>query len=62
MKKNVGKLDMIIRYLLGLIFILLGLTISPWFYILAALSIITALTGFCGLYKLLGINTNKNNH
>jgi hypothetical protein len=59
MEKNVGKTDKIIRYILAAIFLYLGYAYSFWFYILAAILIITAATGFCGVYKLLNINTNK---
>jgi hypothetical protein len=59
MEENVGKTDKIIRYILAAIFLYLGYVYSFWFYILAAILIITAATGFCGVYKLLNINTNK---
>lgn len=59
MKKNVGKTDKIVRYVLGVIFLFLGYKIHWAFYIFAAISIITAAVGSCGLYQLLKINTNK---
>ena len=60
MEKNVGKTDKIIRYALGVIFIVLGYMVHWVFYIFAAIAIITAIMGYCGLYQLLKINTNKN--
>lgn len=57
MKQNVGKTDKIIRLIAGLVFLVLGYMFSSWFYILAIISLITAATGWCGLYKVLGINT-----
>ncbi len=57
MEHNVGNTDKIIRYIIGAIFLYLGYTYSPWLYILGVGSIITAITGFCGLYKLLGVKT-----
>jgi hypothetical protein len=59
MKKNVGKTDKIIRYVLTVVFAYLGYSVSPWFYLAAAIALITAITGLCGLYKLFGINTCK---
>lgn len=59
MEKNVGKADKIIRYILAVISIYLGYRYSFWFYIIAAILVITAAIGFCGLYKPFGINTNK---
>jgi hypothetical protein len=58
-KQNVGKTDKIIRYILAAAFLYLGYRYSFWFYIIAAILIITAATGFCGAYKLLKINTAK---
>ena len=59
MEQNVGKTDKIIRYILAIIFAYLGYKYSWWFYVPAAISAITAAIGFCGAYKLLGINTCK---
>ncbi len=63
-KKNEGNLDRIIRALLAL-----TLAMLAWFYfsgilkivlfVLAFVLVFTAISGFCGLYKLLGINTCK---
>jgi hypothetical protein len=59
MEKNVGKVDKIIRYILGVVFLILGYEIHWAFYILAAIAIITAALGTCGLYSLFKISTNK---
>ncbi len=59
MEKNVGKTDKIIRYILAVIFVILGFTIHWAFYILALAAALTAALGFCGVYKLLGVNTTK---
>ena len=59
MKQNEGSIDRLIRIIIGLVFVYLGYTISPWLYIVAAIGIITGITGYCGLYKLFGIKTNK---
>jgi hypothetical protein len=61
--KNEGALDRIIRAILGVgagigaIFTTGALQITLG--IISAALIITAITGFCGLYALLGINTCK---
>ena len=57
MKKNVGSTDKNIRIALGFIFLILGYTFNSLFYVAAAISFFTGLFKFCGLYKLLGINT-----
>lgn len=59
MIKNVGPTDKIIRYILAVLFLILGFTVSWIFLILAVISAATAYFGFCGLYKLLGIKTTK---
>jgi len=63
--KNEGVVDRMIRVILSMIFFLLaffwlaGIT-KVIFYILAMVVLLTAVTGFCALYKILKINTNKN--
>ena len=59
MEKNIGKNDKAIRFILGLIFAYLGYAYSAGWYILAAILLVTAFTGYCGLYPLLKINTAK---
>ena len=63
MKKyqNEGVIDRGARLLIGELFLLIayfwvGGGLSVVLYVLGVISIITALTGFCGLYKVLGIN------
>ncbi|MBD3311122.1 MAG: DUF2892 domain-containing protein [Candidatus Magasanikbacteria bacterium] len=63
-KPNEGKADRVIRAIAGIIFLLVAFfTLSGIsqviLYIVAAILLLTALTGYCGLYKLLGINTKK---
>jgi hypothetical protein len=59
MEKNVGKIDKIIRYVLAAVSAYLGYSVSAWFYIVTVIALVTAATGFCALYPLLGINTCK---
>ncbi len=58
MAVNEGKVDRAIRIVLGLALIAL-VFVGPktnWGW-LGLIPLATGLTGFCGLYKLLGINT-----
>ncbi len=62
--KNESKADRIIRAILALAFLYLAFyvfadTASLVFYALALVMIVTAIVGFCPLYKLFGINTAK---
>lgn len=63
-KKNEGSLDRVIRFVLAIIFASLAYfyfenTLAIIFYILSIIFIITAFTGFCGLYTVCKINTIK---
>jgi Na+/phosphate symporter len=62
--KNESKKDRIIRAIVGVGLLLFGYAVlggalQVIAYILGIISIITAITGFCLIYKLLGIDTNK---
>lgn len=57
--KNMGKADRIIRAIAAAAFLALGITISAWFYLPAAVMAITSAVGVCPLYVPLGINTLK---
>jgi len=64
--KNIGLIDQIIRGILGLFFVYLSKIIlgknfilSAIIFIVALILIITALTGFCPLYKIFGFNTRR---
>ncbi len=63
MKKNVGRIDVIIRIVLAIIFAVLyftGVVTGTLGYVflgLAAISVLTSLLGRCPLYSVLGLNT-----
>ncbi len=59
MKCNVGKTDKIIRWIIGIIIAALSLYFRSWWGLLAIIPILTAILGFCPLYTLLKINTQK---
>jgi hypothetical protein len=57
---NVGKLDRILRLVLGVALLgLYGALDAPWKYLtlLGLVFIATAATGFCPLYRLVGLST-----
>ncbi len=65
MKKNMGNIDKIIRLIIAVILAALYFTevatgtLGIVLLVAAIVLLITTLTGFCGLYTLLGINTCK---
>jgi hypothetical protein len=65
MQTNESNLDRIIRGILAVILIAANLTsfLTGWLsivaWILTVILVITALDGFCLLYKLFGISTKK---
>jgi hypothetical protein len=58
MEHNVGTVDKTIRFIIAIVFIIMGITLSPWWFIVAAIALVTALMGYCGLYSVCNINTN----
>ena len=54
---NVGKLDKILRLILIVMFAIFGIVYSKWFFVPAIILAFTVVTGWCGLYTLLKINT-----
>ncbi|MCJ7578240.1 MAG: DUF2892 domain-containing protein [candidate division Zixibacteria bacterium] len=65
MKPNEGTTDRLIRLILGVVLIIIGWpvlgsnTLGIILDIIGVLLLITGITGFCGLYKIFGINTLK---
>jgi len=65
MKKNVGSIDKIVRFIVAAIAIWAAYTqqvASPWDYVLygvAGLMVVTALVGTCPLWLVTGIKTLK---
>ncbi len=60
---NESPTDRMVRGVLGVILVVLGyvvranLTLAVILYVVAAVLIVTALTGFCPIYAVLGIST-----
>ena len=65
MKRNVGKADKIVRYIVSVVFIALivaGVVEGGLAIVLGIAAVIlsaTAAISFCGLYTLMGITTHK---
>lgn len=60
MVHNTGRLDRVVRLVLGVMLLgLYGALEAPWRYLtlLGLVLVATALTGFCPLYRLLGVRT-----
>ncbi|WP_086479793.1 YgaP family membrane protein [Oceanospirillum sanctuarii] len=58
--KNVGSVDKILRIVVGLVLIALVFVgpQTPWGWI-GIVPLLTAVLGFCPLYKVIGVNTCK---
>lgn len=65
MKKNESNTDRIIRAIIGIVLLALYFTntiTGTWGIVglvVGIIALVTAATGFCGLYKLFGISTRK---
>jgi uncharacterized membrane protein HdeD (DUF308 family) len=65
MKPNEGTTDRLIRLILGVVLIIIGWpvlgnnTLGIILDIIGVILLITGITGFCGLYKIFGIDTLK---
>ena len=63
MPVNESTTDRVIRFLLSLVLFYFAFpSAAPWNWILgivAAVLLFTAITGFCGLYRVLGISTKR---
>ena len=62
MKKNVGNVDKWVRIVVGVVLLGVLLFVQSgwrWVGLLGFVALATAFTGFCPLYTLFGISTNK---
>ena len=59
MKSNMGKVDRIIRFIIGLVIIIWGIVAGSWWGLIGLIPLLTALVNWCPLYTLLGISTKK---
>ena len=67
-QRNEGPVDRTVRIVLGVLLLLVGLWLLNGLggaaggiivAVIGAILLITGITGFCGLYRLLGISTLK---
>ena len=59
MKKNVGNVDKAIRIVLGVAIIAFGTYNQSWWGLVGIVPLITAFTGWCPAYSLIGVSTHK---
>lgn len=59
MNKNIGKVDKVIRIIIGLLIIAYGIVDSSWLGVIGLIPIITAFIRWCPLYCPLKINTDS---
>lgn len=57
MKKNVGLIDRVIRFVAGAVIIFWGITTQNWFGAIGIVPLLTAVFQFCPMYCPLGIST-----
>jgi hypothetical protein len=65
LQANIGRIDAIIRYIVGIALLLvLVLLDSPWRWLglIGIIPIVTAAINFCPLWRVLGINTQEHGH
>jgi hypothetical protein len=57
MNKNIGKVDKIIRIIVGVVIIIFGVVNSSWLGLIGLIPLVTAIIGWCPLYCPLKIST-----
>jgi len=59
MKKNVGSVDQIVRFIIGAVIIIAGYYYGSWWGLIGLLVLATATFSFCPAYVPFGISTCK---
>jgi len=59
MQCNVGKSDRTLRFVVGVIVVVAGIITKSGWGVFGLFLIASGFTGWCALYKLLGISTGK---
>ncbi|HUI70234.1 MAG TPA: DUF2892 domain-containing protein [Spirochaetia bacterium] len=57
--RNVGPVDRVVRTILGVVIVAIGVAFHSWWGLVGAVPLLTAAVGFCPLYSLLRISTNR---
>jgi len=61
MQMNIGGTDKVVRILAGLVLLSLVFLLkghARWFGLIGLVPLVTAFTGFCPLYSLVGVSTS----
>lgn len=58
--KNVGKIDRVIRLVVGLVIIIAGIVAKSWLGLIGIVPLATAIFGYCPAYSPFKINTCGN--
>ena len=58
MKNNVGRADMIVRVIIGVVIAFFGIIYKSWWGLAAIIPLLTAFYKFCPLYTVFGCNTH----
>ena len=59
MKHNVGKIDRILRIIVGIIILAAGFYFHSWWGLIGIIPLFTALLSWCPLYGIFGFTTCK---
>lgn len=59
MKKNIGTVDQVIRWIIAVAIAVLGIVFNSWWGLLALIPALTALFAFCPLYAPFKLSTRK---
>ena len=60
MKQNLGSVDRIIRIIIGIVLLSLIFILDSgarWFGLIGLIPLLTAIIGFCPLYKIFGLSS-----
>ncbi|AOS83072.1 hypothetical protein BIU88_02270 [Chlorobaculum limnaeum] len=59
MKKNMGQKDRAVRAILGVVMLVYGIVFQNLVGIVGLIPLATAIIGYCPLYEVLGVTSNK---
>lgn len=59
MLKNMGKIDRVIRGVIGIVILILGVVLKSWWGLIGVLPLATAFIAWCPAYLPFGISTSK---
>ena len=59
MKKNMGQKDRAVRAILGVAMLVSGIVFQTLVGLVGLIPIVTAIIGYCPLYEVLGVTSNK---